>query len=129
MYMRKDFYWKDKVNTIVQQLVEAGLFVKWQRDSQLHGKYEIPYAAQPIRLPISHASAALVFLIGVGSLMSISTFIVEQFVFWKMKQPNKLKIWMYLEQFVDGHRHYLKNVPERLQKQNKHSEIIFPYLE
>ncbi|KAG4079216.1 hypothetical protein HA402_004591 [Bradysia odoriphaga] len=127
LYMRKNFNRKTKVDATVQQLFEAGFFDKWKRDSQLPRKHEMPYTL-PLRLPVTHISAVLIFIIGVGSLMSILTFAAEKLIFWKMKQPNKHAIWKYLEQFVDGQRHYLKNLPERLQ-QNRHSESIFPYVE
>lgn len=127
LYMRKDFRLKEKLNEIIEQLLEAGYFDKWKTDCHLRGKYEEPYTI-PLQLPITHISAALIFLFGVGSLLSTSTFIFEKLIFWKMHQRVKHKIWIYLQQFVDGERHYFKNVPERLQQQNKYSEPDFPYL-
>lgn len=90
----------------------------------------MPHAI-PLRLPITHITAALIFLVGPGLLMSIGAFIIEKFVFWKMKQGTENKILIYLEQFFDGQRHYFKNLPERLQDQNECyvSESVFPYLE
>lgn len=35
LYMRKSFHLKDKVNDIIQEVSEAGLFEKWKEDSRL----------------------------------------------------------------------------------------------
>lgn len=123
-YMRKDFHLKDKVNDIIARLLNAGFFEKFNFKS---GKNQMPDATL-LPLSVSHISLAL-FLIGVGSLLSILAFVVENYVFGKMKQRINCKIWKYIEQFFDGQRHYFKNIPERLQAQNRYSEANFPYLE
>lgn len=128
LYMQKDFYLKKQVDNIIRKIFDAGLVEKWLQDSCIE-KYESRYYP-PDQLSVAYIGAALVFFLGVGSLFSISTFIAEKLVSWKMKQPARHKIWIYLEQFFDGKRHYFKNLPERLQRQNKYyvSENMFPYL-
>lgn len=129
LYMQKRFYLKEKVNDIITELFKGGLLEKWDKQSQMRRKYEVAYTI-PLRLPVTHIMVPIVFVLGVGSFMSISTFIVEIYVFWKIEH-SKHKIWIYLEQFFDGQRHYLKNVPERLQELKKHSisETYYPYVE
>ncbi len=130
LYMRKDFHYKVEVNAIVETLSDAGFFVGWQREIKIKRKQEIA-SMIPITLPISHIAVAFIFLIGCGSILSTLAFLAENNISWKMKQRRKKKFWIYLEQFFDGQRHYMKNLPERLQQQNKHSqnENNFPYLE
>lgn len=129
LYMRHDFYLKEEINEILQQSLEAGFFVKWQGDFQIERKHESD--TEPVPLGIANISAVLVFFIGCGSMFSTSVFIVENIIYRKRKQQrgNKYNIWFYLEQFFDGRRNYFKNVPERLQKQNKNFDQPFPYLD
>lgn len=117
LYMRKDFALKADVDAIAQQLLEAGFFVKWESDSRIEGERKSPYII-PLQLTVTHISAALIFLLGCGLMASTSAFAVESYVYWKLKGQGKMKrtIWIYLEQFLDGRRNYLKNVPQRLQK-------------
>lgn len=111
--MRQDFDLQPKIYDIVQKLFEAGLFVKWNTDSQRWKRYEI--SDDPvIQLTVADIAFGLFFFTFIGSLMSIATFVCERIIFLKMKQRNKHTVWIYLEQFVDGHRHYLNNLPEKL---------------
>lgn len=130
LYIRKDFRLKADMNAIIHQLLESGFFVKWKSNSQIEEKHESS-DLEPVSLTIEHISTALIFLIGCGSVLSTSAFAAENIIYWKMKKRRKdrHRIWIYVEQFFDGRRHYFKNVPERLEMQNKNLEERFPYLD
>ncbi len=134
LYMRKDFYLKDKLNEIVGALSEVGFLAEWKKGYQFKRIEEMPYTIPLYRqLSISNISANLVFTVGGGSLLGILTLVAEIIISWKMKQQRwgRRNIWKYLEEFFDGDRHYFKNLPDRLQKQRRHSENenCFPFLE
>lgn len=68
---------------------------------------------------MENVMAVVIFVLFTGSMMSTATFFVEKFIFWKMQQQRKCKIFIYLDQFVDGHRHYLKNLPTNMHEENR----------
>lgn len=115
--MKKDFRMQIQtdINETIKKLFEGGLFVKWHRDSQRCEKYEIPFSPSP-KVTFDDLAGIFTFVYVVGSIMSISSFFCEKIIYHKMQQPNKHKIWIYLEQFFDGDRYYFKNLMETLQK-------------
>ena len=113
LFMRQDFNLKRKINRIILNAFESGLFVKWDRDSQRKKERIIPYTPNP-SFTLKEYTFAFVFVVGIGSLMAASSLLCEIVINRKMKQTTKAKIWSYLEQFFDGDRHYLKDLPEKL---------------
>lgn len=107
-----------KLNEIIWQLLEGGFFVKWETNAQIERKVDRSETMQ-YKLPLTHFLVAMVFVLGCGSLISTSVFVMEQLIYWKMKRRQRggvHYIWILLEQFVDGRRYYFKNVLERLEK-------------
>lgn len=108
------------MNAIARQLLEAGYFVKWKDHAQIERQIEPPYTI-PLHLPVSHISGGLICVFLPGCLASLLLLVLEKLTHMKMKRRkrNTRRIWIYLEQVVDGRRHYFKNVPERLQKRRR----------
>lgn len=115
LLMRKDFALRQKIDEIIQYAFESGLFVKWDRDSQRKKERILPFIPET-ELSLGHLSPAFVFIICVGSIMSILSVISELIIYRNMQQEQRSWIWMYFEQFFDGNRHYLKDLPEKLSK-------------
>lgn len=116
LYMPTVFDLRLKIDKIIQKLLEGGLFVKWNKDSILRRKFEIP-DSQPLGMTFEDISTPFIFLFIIGSVISMSSFICELIIFRKMKQHNRHVIWIYLEQFFDGRRHYFKNLMESGEQQ------------
>ncbi|XP_055309007.1 uncharacterized protein LOC129572917 [Sitodiplosis mosellana] len=114
MLMRKDFALKRKIDEIIRNAFESGLFVKWDRDSQRKKERVIPFEPSVV-LSVENIAMPLVFAIGVGSLMATAAFYCEILISRKIKENAPSRHWVYLEQFFDGERHYLKNMTEKLQ--------------
>lgn len=110
--MRFDYELKTKFNKIVKNLFEGGLFMKWHRDNQRRGKYEVPFVVLD-QVTMYHQGFFYIIL-GTGFLMSILTFCLEIVTFNKLKNRNSHWIWIHLDRFVDGERHYLKNLRNRI---------------
>lgn len=109
LLIRRDFAMRQRIDEIIQNAFEGGLFVKWDRDSQRRKKPLLPYSPKPILTLAEMAVLFVFFLIG-GWILSISVFINEIVIKRKNQQPNRIRFWIFLEQMVDGERHYFKNL-------------------
>ena len=114
LLMRKDFDLKQKIDATIQYAFECGLFAKWDRDSQR--KKERLMSFVPSDGLTLQSLSAFILVIIIGWIMSIASCVSELIIHRKLKQKQRSRIWKYLEQFFDGDRHYLKNLPERLAK-------------
>lgn len=115
--MRKDFALKSKVDEIIRNSFEGGLFVKWERDTRRKTEPLRPYEPQ-LELTLKEC-AFICFMGSVGFIVSILTFICEIIIYRKLKQNGRSPVWKYLRQFFDGNRHYLRNLPEKLKLNSK----------
>lgn len=117
LYMQRGHYLKEKVNNIILKLHEVGFFEKWNID--IVGRPTSKYAMRdysPLQLKVENIMAVVLFVLCAGTMISTSTFLSEKFIFSKMKQKKQCKIFIYLDRFVDGQRHYLKH----LQREEKY---------
>lgn len=113
LYMQRDHHLNEKVNNIILKLNEVGFFEKWNID--VVGRPPSKYSMRnytPLQLKVKNIMAVVLFVLCTGTMMSTSTFLVENFIFSKMRLQNKWKIFIYLDQFVDGQRHYFKHLLE-----------------
>lgn len=115
--MRDDFYLLTDVNRIIQNLIENGLIVKWQKDSQRRSNQDIPYV-QPSELQLKHINSAN-FVLALGFLLALSVICFECLISWRMKVECPSRRWIYCEILIDGKRHLFKNLPERLQRSRR----------
>lgn len=116
LMIRKDIQLKLRIDGIIQRAFESGLFVKWNSDrkrkqERLHKLYSEPKSEPKLRLL---NFGAIWFICGAGYMFAIATFICEILIQYKMKQKHRYWFWIYLEQCVDGHRHYFRSIPEKL---------------
>lgn len=109
LLIRKDFAKKMKVNEIVQNAFEGGLVVKWSNDILRRRKPIIP-PEPPIGITLKFFSPVLIFVLLMGSIMSTASFLCERIIHHKLKQCPQSWIWLRLEEFFDGERHYLRNI-------------------
>lgn len=108
MYIRKDHRHFREINDIAQRAFETGLFKKWAYDS----KVKLPRVtvdATIISLKLEQIYGAI-FSYCLVTILSVSSIIVEILAHPKSKIPNANRVWVYLDQFVDSERHYLKNI-------------------
>lgn len=110
LLIRNDFPLKSKVNDIIQNAFEGGLFLKWNRASQRKKERIIPFEVKPA-ITLEQYSIALVLVIGGGFFVASLTFFAEMIIQW---QSSSNRFWTAFECIVDGKRHLLRNLPEKI---------------
>lgn len=116
LMLRKDIQLKLRIDGIIQKAFESGLFVKWDSDSKRKQKRLHELNSEPNsepRLPLKNFGS-IWFICGTGYMFAIVAFIGEILIQYKMKQKHRYWFWIYLKRFVDGHRHYFRSIPEKL---------------
>ena len=106
---RKGFALTEEIDKIIRNAFEGGLFVKWDRDNQRRKERKISFTPK-LTLTLQEMAVLFVFILMCGWILSISIFLNERFIHEKMQQTNPSRIWTFLEQMVDGRRHYFKNL-------------------
>lgn len=104
---------KSKIEAVSRQLIESGLFVKWARDSRKRDTLRVPKEFEGISL--KHFDFPLLLICGIGLFVAFSSFIWEQITFHMMMKSTKTRFWSRLNTFFDSRRHFLKDLPEKLQ--------------
>lgn len=108
LMLRVDILLQSKINRIIQNAFESGLFSKWERDSQRKKERIFPIEP-PLTLNLEQYSFALVTIYGSGVIISTLALCFEFVIRWNMIRSHQWRIWMYLQQFFDGQRHYFKD--------------------
>lgn len=108
LLIRNEFRLLKRINDIIRNAFESGLFVKWDLDNQRKKERMIPFEI-PDQLTIEHYSGTFIFLITGGTVLATMTLLAERVTYRKMQNPNRSRFWMYLECILDGERHCLKN--------------------
>lgn len=121
MMVRKGFPLESKINEIIQDAFESGLFIKWHRNSERKLERAIPNEP-PTELTLKDLRFAFVWILLGGYILSTLAFISELIISRQMKQPSRSWIWAYLEQFFDGERHYFKNLLDKSIKKRQMNE-------
>lgn len=120
--INKNLQFKSKIDEITKKLFEAGFFAKWTKDSQRKRKHEMPYAV-PLEMQVIHLYFPLIFVISIGSVLGILTFIGESLVYRQINQHNRHRIWTILEKILDGHRYCFNEWPKKLEKLKKRENL------
>lgn len=107
MYIRTDHYAYQNISDITQRAFEAGLFVKWSRDSKTECRRPVEDVNIIIRIEQIYASL-FIYLLSV--VISALLLLVEQFVHKKARIGNSKMIWVYADLFIDGDRHYFQGI-------------------
>lgn len=97
----------NRINMIIQSLVEGGFLDKWATDSRING--ERPTQCE-INLEVKHIMFAIILFVCFASL-SIVAFFVEIFIHQKLKKNQHAIVWQYAQRIVDGKRYLL--LPEK----------------
>lgn len=114
MLINQEFNHAHNIDEIIRRVFESGLFVKWHSDHRrIKTTSSIEFGSPSVT--VEQISAAFVFIILGGWTLATLTFIAEHIIFRNYRREGASCIWMYLERFFDGQRHYMKNLPERLQ--------------
>lgn len=108
LLIRKNSRSKADINRIIRRLFEAGILDKWKRDCQRE-KNEI-FPIIPLEMQLEHLYLGLIFVLGIGSCLSIITFIAELITSAKINQEHSHRFWSYLEQFLSAQRYYFNNL-------------------
>lgn len=109
LIMRKDFALRQRIDDIIRNAFESGLFVKWGRDSQ-RKKQRIDSFEPEYALTLEQYAVFLVVIYSIGCILAILSFMSEITIQRKLKKHYRSQIWMYFERFFDGNRYYLKNL-------------------
>lgn len=117
LLMRKDFPFRNRIDEIIGNAFESGLFNKWIRDSQRKKQQTVPFEPKPA-LTLVQFAVFFTFIYCLGCIMSTLSFCSEILTQRMMKQRNVHRIWIYFERLFDGERHYLRNLPDRLMQTN-----------
>lgn len=132
LLMRKHSPLRSKIDDIICNAFEGGLFVKWNRDNQRKKKKHEHRHKSPDKLTLKEYAFGIVLILGIGSTVSTLTFCVELIIKWQMKLRPRMP-WTMYEACVDGHRYMWSHTPEILMgiKQPKYYTIVrikyFPY--
>lgn len=109
LLISNDFPYKSRVDEIIQNAFETGLFAKWNRENQMPPEHIVEYEP-PMEITLEQALPLFALLLGISLVLSISTFLAELFIFWKRKQNPASQKWKVLESFFDGKRHHFNNL-------------------
>lgn len=101
------------INHVIRRVFEAGLFWKWHADSERRKKFE-PLKHIPMALTFEHFSAGFVFVLLIGWSLACLAFVSEHIIRLKIQERNGKGIWIRLEYFFDGKRHYFLNLPDKM---------------
>lgn len=122
LLMNRKFGLKRRVDEIIRNAFEGGLFVKWNRDSQRKKEHLIPFEPKP-QLTLTEYGFFLI-MCGIGWFCSILAFLVELFIQRKLKQNSKSRFWIFSQRLVDSRRYYFKNIPEKLMASNLNRNLV-----
>lgn len=109
LLFRKHSPLKSRVNEIIQNAFESGLFIKWDRENRKKPEHIVEY--EPIMaITLEHWTGLLLLFFLNGIILSISTFLAELFISSKRKQNPQSKRWKLIKSFFDGKKYYLKDL-------------------
>lgn len=99
-----------KINGIIRNSFESGLFSKWKRDT-LKFKQSIE-ETPPIQMTLENLLMPVIFILGIGIPISVAVFLLEHLVSRKMKQKIKSGIWFFLDNICNPDRLYFRFEPQ-----------------
>lgn len=103
MLTRRGYYLLPKMNTLLRQLIENGLFTKWERDTTFIVQETDTWIKTNLNL--EHFVGCFVFSF-IGIATSIGTFVVEIFIHRLLKNRRNNRFLQLAEELIDGKRHY-----------------------
>lgn len=106
--MAKKFEFLPQIDDIVRRLIEAGLFHKWQRDSNMYRIDELQKDDPNIILTVVHIGGAVVSLL-CGLSLAIMVLMVECVAYRKTTHNECCEYWFLVSKFVDGRRFYFRS--------------------
>lgn len=114
LLMRKDFPLRKRIDEIIRNAFESGLFEKWDQDSSIKARQDPFEAGTALTLEQYAVFLVIVYIIGciLSTLSLIAEFIVER----NVGQDRRFRIWIYLQYLFDGKRHYWNDLPDKLQQ-------------
>lgn len=120
--LNSEFNHRHKLEEIIQRIFESGLIQKWSAPyQQKHIVRSVDFGSPSVRF--EQLELAFYLVLPLGWSIAISAFLAELFIDRKLREGNAARIWMYLEQFFDGKRHYFINLPEKLQRSRDMKEF------
>lgn len=112
IFISNNFPWKSRIDQIIQNAFESGLFVKWNRKSQKPPEI-IEEFEPPMEITLEQATPLFVLFYSTALGLSVLSFFAECYIFRKRKQNPTSQKWKVLESFFDGKRHHLKDLSKR----------------
>lgn len=95
-----------KMNRLIQNAIESGLFLKWERDSILSNQKDESDNIRYNRVIWGHFGGTMI-IITAGLTISAMVFAFELFVKRMRRVHRRSKFWKVAERLIDGHRYEL----------------------
>lgn len=118
MIIDREFNRRHNVNQLIQRIAESGLFSKWYSEHKRNW-FDPSVDLGTLNVRIEQIVGPVVFDLSAGWILGLLCFIAENIIHRKLRDNNASRIWTKLGHFFDGERHYLTNLPERLQASRK----------
>lgn len=93
-----------EINRLLRYSLEAGLFVKWERDSSEAVYSDDANAFKYKRIMWKHFCGALIHLC-IGLLGALIVFGLEIVINRRARARRRSKLWKVTERLIDGHRY------------------------
>lgn len=117
LMIRMDFPRKSRIDRIIQNAFECGLFEKWNRDSQRKKQHIVRYDEETPLTSKNYSFMVLIF--GSGLIMGTLALFSEIIISRNMMKSRRWRMWEYFEQFLDGKRNHLQDLTDTLIKSRK----------
>lgn len=112
LLMRMNAPLRSRIDRIIRNSLESGLFEKWKRDSERRKEPKQIEQEETHVLTCEHFLFLYGTVYATGVVMASLSLYSEIIIKRNMMKSPRLRIWMYLEHFFDGNRNYLRNLVE-----------------
>lgn len=111
LLFRKYFTLKSRVDQLIRNAFESGMFIKWDRENRKRPERITEYEP-PLEIRLEHWTGFLTLFFLTGNILSICTFFAERLIWSQRKLNPQSSRWKKIESFFDGKRHYFRDLSE-----------------
>lgn len=106
LLVRHDFNILAELDRLIRYSVEAGLFLKWERDSNSPDSNGKSDSIRYNQITWEHFVGGVLMLC-IGYMFGMIAFFLELFVKHMRRAHRRNKFWIVVERLIDGHRYEL----------------------
>lgn len=118
--IRSEYSNRHAFDNMMKMVKDSGLISKFQKDLRLHHrKYRSRQITEVHSININEFNFAFLFALFFINL-SITTFMFEFIIYYKVQSPNSSRIWVFLDKFICGKRYYFLLEP-------RNDDAIIPF--